>query len=163
MDHTPDDRQTADGLAGRHMGMAPAALTDAAHARSPQVSHPPGREALRIPDPQFPNKAPADHRSSCSVFPSAPGGQPDSIPQAGARSAELRGAGCSDEQRVQALPDVPGGGFAVPAVRASVVAAAADLHLQRTNLPVRSPGKHMHPALHRPPLAGGSGQAGNSR
>jgi hypothetical protein len=120
-----------------------------------------GRAGLQVPDPQFPNKTPAGHRSSCPVFPSAPGGQPDPTPRAEAPSVEqLRGARCPDDERVQLLADASHGGLAVLAVSARVAAHVADLRLQRTSLPIRSPGQHMHLALCHPPLAGRGGGAG---
>jgi hypothetical protein len=80
------------------------------------------------------------------------------------RSVEqLREARYPNPEGGQLLMDAPGGGLAVPAMSARVAAHTADLHRQRTSLPVRSPGQHLHPALQRPPWAGRSGRADTSR
>jgi hypothetical protein len=125
------------------------------------------RTALRVPEPQFPHPTPAGRRrsSSCPIpLPAPLDDQPDPTAQAGTASVEqLREAHYPDDEDAQLLTDAPGGGLAVPAISARVAAHTADLHRQRTSLPVRSPGQHLHPALQRPPWAGRSGAADTSR
>ena len=76
---------------------------------------------------------------------------------------QLRETHYPDDEGAQLLTDAPSGGLAVPAMSARLATHTADLHLQRTSLPVRSPGQHLHPALQRPPLAGRAGGADTSR
>jgi hypothetical protein len=76
---------------------------------------------------------------------------------------QLREAHYPDDEGAPLLTDAPSGALAVPAMSARVAAHTAELHRQRTSLPVRSPGQHLHPALQRPPWAGRSGRADTSR
>jgi hypothetical protein len=147
-------------------GLRQVTVTTAGPTPDTELSGPPRRTALRVPEPQFPHPTPTGRRpSSCPPpLPAPLDDQPDPTAQAGTASVEqLREAHYPDDEGAPLLTDAPSGGLAVPAMSARVAAHTADLHLQLTSLPVRSPGQHMHPALQRPPLAGRSGGADTSR
>lgn len=108
----------------------PASLIEAEHNRYAQLGASLRRMALRIPDPLFPAKTPAGRRSSRPV--TAPGGQPDPIPETGALFMEQpRWAHCPDGS-------------------------------ESPSLPVRSPGAHLHPQLRRGPGTDSGGEAVSS-
>jgi hypothetical protein len=145
-------------------GLRQVTVTTAGPTPDTPPAGPPRRTALRVPEPQFPHPTPAVRRLSSypTPLPAPLDDQPDATAQAGMASVEqLREA--HDDEGAQLLTDAPSGGLTVPAMSARVPAHTAELHRQRTSLPVRSPGQHLHPALQRPPLAGRSGGADTSR
>ena len=147
-------------------GLRQVTVTTAGPTPDTELSGPPRRTALRVPDPQFPHPTPTSQRSSScpTPLPVPLDDQPDPTAQTGTGSMEqLRETHYPDDEGAQLLTDAPSGGLAVPAMSARVAAHTADLHLQRTSLPVRSPGQHLHPALQRPPLAGRPSGADTSR
>jgi hypothetical protein len=147
-------------------GLRQVTVTSAGPTPDTELSGPPRRTALRVPEPQFPHPTPAGRRLSSypPLLPAPLGDQPDPTVQAGTKSVEqLREPHYPDDEGTQLLTDAPSGGLAVPAMSARVAAHTADLHRQRSSLPVRSPGQHLHPALQRPPLASRSSRADTSR
>ena len=147
-------------------GLRQVTVTTAGPTPDTELSGPPRRTALRVPEPQFPHKTPTGRRSSScpTPLPAPLDDQPDPTAQAETASVEqLREAHYPNDEGARLLTDAPSGALAVPTMSARVAARTADLRRRRTSLPVRSPGQHLHPALQPPPWAGRSGAADTSR
>jgi hypothetical protein len=120
-------------------GLGRVSLISAGHARHEQLRGAPKRAGLSAPASQFTAaKTPAGHRSSFPPPLPAPGGQPD----------PSHTSGDADDAGAYA-------GTLIPGLSRWCQQRQTALHpAHNTGLPIRSPGKHLHPQLRRPHLAG---------